>query len=101
MAEALHGDDDADDEAHERALEGAGVEDLMVVAGARETLRRDAVVLDRFARAAGVDSALDLHDDMFHDFMLFPRFLREGQAALEASGRYVAARSSGESVLEK
>ena len=28
---------------------------------------------------------------MFHDFMLFPRFVREGEEALDESGAFVAA----------
>ena len=62
---------------------------------------RAVITLDGFAAgmdpplsalaAAAPHASLDVVDEMFHDFMLFPRFVREGEEALDESGAFVAA----------
>lgn len=86
---AAHPEDDrAHDEAHARALAGPpSSTPLKIVAGAAELLRGDAEAL----AAAAPHASLDVVDEMFHDFMLFPRFVREGEEALDESGAFVAA----------
>ena len=82
---------DVHDAAHARVVEplaeGLPAARVAVFAGAAEILLDDA---RRFAAADGgaAAAALDVADEMFHDYMLFPKFVQEGEAALAATGAF-------------
>jgi len=66
-----------------------GLPPLLIQVGAAETLLDDSVRLDARARAAGVDSTLEVWDDMIHVWHLFAGMLPEGQQAIERIGEFV------------
>ena len=67
----------------------AGLPPLLIIVGAAETLLDDAVRLHEKAEAAGVDSTLEVWDDMVHIWPWFAPFLPEGRQAMERMGGFV------------
>lgn len=67
----------------------AGLPPLLIIVGSAETLLDDAVRLHEKAEAAGVDSALEIWDDMIHIWPWFAPFLPEGQQAMEQMGDFI------------
>ena len=92
---ARHVLDEANDAAHAFALTATGCPDVLILSGERETLHVDALTLAITAKASGVDVVHETYPQMFHDFMLFPKFFKEGADALDASAAYIATRCSG------
>ncbi len=66
-----------------------GLPPLLIQVGATETLLDDSVRLDARARAAGVDSTLEVWDDMIHVWHIFAGMLPEGQQAIQRIGEFV------------
>ena len=66
-----------------------GLPPLLIIVGTAEVLLDDAVRLHDRAEAAGVDSTLELWDDMIHIWPWFAPFLPEGQQAVEQMGDFV------------
>ena len=67
----------------------AGLPPLLIIVGTAETLLDDAVRLHEKAEAAGVDSTLEIWDDMIHIWPWFAPFLPEGQQAMERMGGFI------------
>ena len=67
----------------------AGLPPLLIIVGTAETLLDDAVRLHDKAQAAGVDSTLEIWDDMVHIWPWFAPFLPEGQQAMEQMGDFI------------
>ena len=86
---AAHADAPDDGARHLAALRAVGVDALRVVVGDREVLRGDALRCYAAARFRGADASLEVVPEMFHDFMLFPKFLKEAKATLASSGAWV------------
>ena len=66
-----------------------GLPPLLTMVGTAEVLLDDAVRLHENAEAAGVDSALEIWDDMIHIWTWFAPFLPEGQQAIEQVGDFI------------
>ena len=66
-----------------------GLPPLLIIVGTAETLLDDATRLHEKAEAAGVDSTLELWDDMIHIWPWFAPFLPEGQQAMEQMGDFI------------
>lgn len=66
-----------------------GLPPLLIIVGTAETLMDDAVRLHDKAEAAGVDSTLELWDDMIHIWPWFAPFLPEGRQAMEQMGDFI------------
>lgn len=98
---ARHVLDEANDAAHAFALMATGCPDVLILSGERETLHVDALTLAITAKASGVEVTHETYPQMFHDFMLFPKFLKEGADALDASAAYIATQCSGGDDEEK
>jgi monoterpene epsilon-lactone hydrolase len=69
-----------------------GLPPLLIHVGSEEVLLDDAVGLDRRARAAGVDSTLEVWEDMIHVWHVFFQLLREGRDAIARIGEYFKTR---------
>lgn len=69
-----------------------GLPPLLIHVGSEEVLLDDAVGLDRRARTAGVDSTLEVWEDMIHVWHLFFQMLQEGRDAIARIGEYVKTR---------
>jgi acetyl esterase/lipase len=65
---------------------------LLVQAGGAEIMLDQIHALVARARAAGVDTALEVAEDMFHDFQLQAGRLPEGASAMESIARFLLAR---------
>lgn len=61
---------------------------LLLQVGSDEVLIDDTLLLDRCARAAGVDVTLEVWPEMLHVFQAFYAMLPEAHSALEQSGRF-------------
>jgi monoterpene epsilon-lactone hydrolase len=61
----------------------SGMPPLLIQVGTDEILLDDARILDARARKAGVDSKLEVWEDMIHVFQMFHPLLPEGKQALE------------------
>lgn len=70
----------------------AGLPPLLIIVGTSEVLLDDAVRLHERAEAAGVDSTLEIWDDMIHIWPWFAPFLPEGQQAMAQMGAFVRER---------
>lgn len=68
-----------------------GLPPLLIQAGRKEVLVEEAQRLAERAKAAGVDTELDLYDERLHIFSLFP-FLPNASRALEAIRAFLARR---------
>lgn len=67
----------------------AGLPPMLIHAGANEMLLSEAQELTRRAKAAGVDAALHVFDDLWHDFHLHTGMLREADEALAELGEFL------------
>jgi acetyl esterase/lipase len=67
----------------------AGLPPLLIHVGRDEVLLDDAVVLHEAARSAGVDSTLEIWDDMIHVWHAFHPMLPEGRQAIARIGEYL------------
>lgn len=67
----------------------AGLPPLLIIVGTAETLLDDAVRLHEKAESAGVDSTLEIWEDMVHIWPWFAPFLPEGQQAMEQIGDFI------------
>lgn len=67
----------------------SGLPPLLLIVGTAEVLLDDAVRLHKRAEAAGVDSKLEIWEDMIHIWPWFAPFLPEGQQALEQIGGFI------------
>ncbi|MDX2034192.1 MAG: alpha/beta hydrolase [Blastocatellia bacterium] len=70
----------------------AGLPPLLIHVGTDELLLDDALHLDARARAAGVETQLDVWDEMIHVWHYFHPLLTEGRDALARIGDFVHAR---------
>ena len=66
-----------------------GLPPLLIIVGTAEVLLDDAVRLHEKAEAAGVDSTLEIWDDMIHIWPWFAPFLPEGQQAMGKMGDFI------------
>ncbi len=66
-----------------------GLPPLLIQVGAAEILFDDAVVIERNARAAGVETTLEVWDDMIHVWHLFYPLLSEGRRAIARIGEHL------------
>lgn len=66
-----------------------GLPPLLIQVGTAEVLYDEAIALDRAARAAGVETTLEVWDDMIHVWQLFYPLLSEGRRAITRIGEYV------------
>lgn len=66
-----------------------GLPPLLIIVGTAEVLLDDAVRLHEKAEAAGVESALEIWDDMVHIWPWFAPFLPEGQQAMDQMGDFI------------
>ncbi len=69
-----------------------GLPPLLIMVGTAEVLLDDAVRLHERAEAAGVDSTLEIWDDMIHIWPWFAPFLPEGRQAMEQMGDFIKER---------
>jgi acetyl esterase/lipase len=65
---------------------------LLIQAGSEEVLLDDAIGLDRRAREAGVDSTLEVWEDMIHVWHVFFQMLKEGRDGIARIGEYFKSR---------
>jgi monoterpene epsilon-lactone hydrolase len=70
-----------------------GLPPLLIHVGSDEVLLDDAVQLAERAKAAGVDTTLEIYDRMIHVWHWFLPMLDEAQTAVEAIGRFVRSRA--------
>jgi acetyl esterase/lipase len=70
-----------------------GLPPLLIQVGDDEVLLDDAVQLAERARKAGVDTTLEVADEMIHVWHWFFPMLDEGQAAIDRIGAFVRART--------
>jgi monoterpene epsilon-lactone hydrolase len=90
MAEKfLGGEDTRDPLAAPLYADLAGLPPLLIIVGTAEVLMDDAVRLHEKAEAAGVDSTLEVWDDMVHVWPWFAPFLPEGQQAVDRMGDFI------------
>jgi len=66
-----------------------GLPPLLIQVGTEEVLLDDSRILDAQARKAGVDSTLEVWEDMIHVFQMFHPLLPEGKQALENCVRFL------------
>ena len=85
----LGGDDTRDPLAAPLYADLAGLPPLLIIVGTAEVLLDDAVRLHERAEAAGVDSTLEVWDDMVHVWPWFAPFLPEGQQAVDRMGDFI------------
>lgn len=65
---------------------------LLIQVGSEEVLLDDSIRLDRGAREVGVDSTLEIWDDMVHVWHRFAPMLKEGREAIARIGNFIKAR---------
>ncbi len=66
----------------------AGLPPLLIHVGSDEVLLDDSVRLDKRAREAGVESTLEVWEDMIHAWHVFYPMLEEGRQAISRIGEY-------------
>lgn len=66
-----------------------GLPPLLIQVGDHETLLDDSRSLDTRAREAGIDTTLEVWDEMIHVWQLFYQMVPEGAQALERIGEYL------------
>jgi len=71
-----------------------GLPPLLIHVGSEEVLLDDAVVLAERARAAGVETSLEVWPEMIHVWHWFLPMLDEAQVAVDRIGEFVRARTS-------
>ena len=69
-----------------------GLPPLLIQVGTSETLYDDSTRLEERARAAGVDTTLQVWEEMVHIWHLFAPILPEGQQAIESIGEFLKGR---------
>jgi phosphinothricin tripeptide acetyl hydrolase len=69
-----------------------GLPPLLIQIGSRELLLSDAEALAAPAKAAGVDTSLEMWPGMQHEWQFAASFLPEGRKAIERVGEFVKAR---------
>ncbi len=72
-----------------------GLPPLLIQVGSEEVLLDDSVQLAERARAAGVDTTLEVWDQMIHVWHWFLPLLDEAGEAVGAVGRFAQARMRG------
>jgi phosphinothricin tripeptide acetyl hydrolase len=72
-----------------------GLPPLLIQVGSEEVLLDDSVQLAERARAAGVDTTLEVWDQMIHVWQWFLPMLDEAEEAVAAIGRFAGARMTG------
>jgi acetyl esterase/lipase len=72
-----------------------GLPPLLIQVGSEEVLLDDSVQLAERARAAGVDTTLEVWDQMIHVWHWFLPMLDEAEQAVAAIGRFAVARMTG------
>lgn len=70
-----------------------GLPPLLIQVGSAETLLDDATRLAERARAAGVEVALEVWEEMIHVWHFFAAMLPEGRQAIEGLGNYIRQRT--------
>jgi len=70
-----------------------GLPPLLIHVGSDEVLLDDAVQLAERARAAGVDTSIEVYERMIHVWHWFLPMLDEAQTAVDAIGRFVRSRA--------
>ena len=69
----------------------SGLPPLLIHVGRDEVLLDDAIVLHEAARSAGVDSTLEIWDDMIHVWHAFHPMLPEGRQGIARIGEFLRA----------
>jgi len=69
-----------------------GLPPLLIQVGTAEVLYDDAINLDAAARAAGVESKLEVWEDMVHVWHFFHYMLSEGRQAIARVGEFITER---------
>ena len=72
-----------------------GLPPLLIQVGSEEVLLDDAVQLAERAKAAGVDTTLEVWDEMIHVWHWFLPLLDEAEKAIAAIGRFAGSRMTG------
>jgi monoterpene epsilon-lactone hydrolase len=65
-----------------------GLPPLLIQVGSEEVLQEDSIGLDKKARACGVDSRLEVWEEMIHVWHSFSPILKEGREAITRIGEY-------------
>ena len=73
----------------------SGLPPLLIQVGRDEVLLDDAIVLHEAARSVGVDSTLEIWDDMIHVWHAFHPMLPEGKHAIERIGEFLQLQWTG------
>lgn len=73
----------------------SGLPPLLIQTGTAEIFLDDSRRLAKRAKAAGVDTTLDVWDDMIHVWQLFAPMLSEGRDAIKEAGAFIRARMDG------
>ena len=93
MAQTFLGDGDRRDPlAAPLHADLTGLPPLLIIVGTAEVLLDDAKRLHENAESVGVDSTLEIWDDMVHIWPWFAPFLPEGQQAMEQMGDFIKER---------
>jgi acetyl esterase/lipase len=69
-----------------------GLPPLLIHVGSEEILLDESIALDRRAREAGVDSTLEVWENMIHVWHVFFQMLKEGRDAIARIGEYCKSR---------
>jgi acetyl esterase/lipase len=77
----------------------AGLPPLLIQVGTAEVLYDDSISLDATARAAGVDSHLEVWEEMVHVWHFYHWMLGEGRRAIARIGEFVKAKIGGPTTL--
>ncbi len=72
----------------------AGLPPLLIHVGSEEVLLDDAVRLEKRARDAGVETALEVWEDMIHVWHWFAPMLSEGRDAIEKVGEFIKTKTA-------
>jgi acetyl esterase/lipase len=85
----LHGADPHHPLASPNYADLRGLPPLLIHVGSDEVLLDDAITLDAKAKAAGVESILEVWDDMIHVWHAFHPMLPEGKQGIERVGAFL------------
>lgn len=72
----------------------SGLPPLLIHVGSEEVLLDDATLLNQRAKAAGVDSTLEIWDGMMHVWHLMAAIIPEGKEAIRGIGEFIVKRSA-------
>jgi acetyl esterase/lipase len=89
-ADYLAGEDPRNPLASPLYADFAGLPPLLIQVGTEEALFDDTIRLDAHARTAGVETLLQVFNDVPHDWHLYAGMLPEARDAIEAIGAFVA-----------